>query len=146
MNRRAHLSGLLALTLGFGAPALSAQEIDPEEEGRRLREAAGLEWRGQTDEAEAVLMELLAAWPTSSGGLFSLERILRSRSRTALVLPFADRYLDADPEASGVRYLKLRVLVEVDSLSALDAVAAEWFKAEYDAHERVAVKIGMFKK
>jgi len=23
---------------------------------------------------------------------------------------------------------------------------ADWFKAEYDAHERVAVKIGMFKK
>lgn len=110
--------------------AAQVVRVDAEEEGRRLREAAGLEWRGQTDDAERVLMGLLRDYPTSSGGLFALERVLRSRSRVAQVLPFAEAYLAADPRASGVRYMTLRVLVEVDSLAALPAVAEAWFKAE----------------
>ena len=123
---------LLLMGLGAGASGTAAQvaRVDVEEEGRRLREAAGLEWRGQTDESEEVLMGLLRDYPTSSGGLFALERVLRSRSRVGQVLPFADAYLAADPRASGVRYMKLRVLVEVDSLDALDDVARAWFQAE----------------
>ena len=140
MMRVRRLATVLALgsALVAGPAALVAQDdstIDPEEENRLLREAAGLEWRGRTDDAERVLTGLLDRWPTSSGGLFSLERILRSRSRAGLVLPYADRYLEADPTASGVRYMKLRVLVEIDSLAALDATAGAWFDAEPNSAE-----------
>ncbi len=102
------------------------------EEARLLREASSHEWRGRLDEAEAVLERLLTRNPASSGGLFALERILRTRSRVVEVLPWVDRYLGESPAASGPRYMKLRVLVEVDSLTALEDAAQAWFDAEPD--------------
>ncbi len=136
---RPRLLALGLLAFGCLAPGLldpatlaaqSAETIDAQEEERMLREAAAYEWRGSTDQAEEVLTGLLERWPASSGGLFALERILRSRSRIALVLPWADRYLEVEPNSSGVRYMKLRVLVEVDSLSALDEAAEAWFDSQ----------------
>ncbi|HSG49837.1 MAG TPA: tetratricopeptide repeat protein [Longimicrobiales bacterium] len=133
--RRPGLGGLgiaaVALAVwGLFPVALVAQGVDAQEESRRLREASALEWRGQVGEAEAVLVKLLQDHPTSSGGLFALERILRNQARIRDVLPWADRFLLADPGASGVRYMKLRVLVEVDSLDALETEARAWFGAE----------------
>ncbi|WP_405284606.1 hypothetical protein V3331_03500 [Gaopeijia maritima] len=101
----------------------------PRDEAQLLREASSHEWRGRLDEAETVLVNLLERNPTSSGGLFALERILRTRSRVAEVLPFVDRFLEASPGASGPRYMKLRVLVEVDSVAGLDRAAEAWFEA-----------------
>lgn len=122
-------ASLLLLSLAIPG-GLSSQGVDPQEESRRLREASGLEWRGRISEAEAVLERLLEAKPNSSGGLFALERVLRTQARLPEVLPWADRYLATDPSASGVRYMKLRVLVEVDSVEALDREARAWFRAE----------------
>lgn len=111
-------------------PVLWAQQVDPGEEGRLLRTAAAHEARGDAPGAEGVLRGLLDRFPVSSGGLFALERVLRSQGRVAEVLPFADRYLESQPGGSGVRYLKLRVLVEVDSLATLEDEAERWIRAE----------------
>lgn len=128
--RRVWAPGTAALALlAVCVPGVTAQ-VDSQEESRLLREASALEWRGRVTDAEQVLVRLLTAHPTSSGGLFALERILRNQGRIAQVLPWADRFLEEDPEASGVRYMKLRVLVEADSLSALDPEARAWFRAE----------------
>jgi tetratricopeptide (TPR) repeat protein len=53
----------------------------------------------------------------------------------AELLPAVDRFLERDPESSGVRYLKLRVLMELDSLDALRAEAEQWL--EFDATNEV---------
>lgn len=130
--RRARTLRLAALLATLGTipfPALG-QGVDAQEESRRLREASSLEWRGQVGAAEAVLVKLLQDLPTSSGGLFALERILRNQGRVGEILPWADRFLGVEPSASGVRYMKLRVLVEVDSLSAVAGEARAWFRAE----------------
>lgn len=102
----------------------------PRTEAQRLRAAAALEWRGRLDQAQAALEGLLRTYPTSSAGLFSLERILRNRDRVAGVLPWADALLEERPDDSAVRYMKLRVLAEVDSLSALPDAAEAWYAAE----------------
>lgn len=113
-----------------GAGAQPGGPPSPEEETALLRRASSLEWQGDLEGAEEVLTGLLLRKPTSSGALFSLERILRSRNRVARVLPWADRFLEAAPTASAPRYMKLRVLVEVDSLAALEPEARRWFAAE----------------
>jgi tetratricopeptide (TPR) repeat protein len=132
--RSLRTAGLLLALLGLPATGAAAQEppdsISPQEEARRLRTASSAEWRGRLDEAETVLTGLLAGKPTSSGGLFALERILRTRSRVGEILPYVDRYLASRPDASGPRYMKLRVLVEIDSLEAVDDAARAWFEAE----------------
>ncbi len=131
----------LALLMAFWGPvgvmgqagtrgATGADPMTARDEALLLREASSHEWRGEIEQAERVLVDLLEHNPTSSGGLFALERILRTRSRVAGVLPFVDRFLEQAPAASGPRYMKLRVLVEIDSLAALPAAAAAWFDAE----------------
>lgn len=124
---------VVGLLVGGGAAAQTVADssaFTPRDEARLLREASSHEWRGRLDEAEEVLTRLLEANPTSSGGLFALERILRTRSRVARVLPHVDRFLEGNPGASGPRYMKLRVLVEVDSLGALESAAEAWFEAD----------------
>jgi len=107
-----------------------AGQVTPREEADALRQANGFEWRGDFDRAEQTLKALLEAKPTSTGGLFALERVTRARGRLSEVLPWADRYLEADPSASGVRSMKLRVLAEVDSTAELRPSADAWFRAE----------------
>jgi len=102
-------------------------------EAQVIREASGLEWRGRIQEAETLLEEFMTDSPTSSAGLFALERVLRTQGRVDEVLPWTDHYLDEDPGSSAVRYMKLRVLVEVDSLEALPTAAEAWFEAEPDS-------------
>jgi tetratricopeptide (TPR) repeat protein len=98
------------------------------DEGRLLREAAARESRNDLDGAESVLLRLLEADPASSGGLFALERVLRAKGETAEILAVVDAFLARDATASGVRYLKLRVLMEFDSLDALEDEAELWFE------------------
>lgn len=71
--------------LMVGAPA-AAQAGDPVAENRALQAAASLESRGDYEGAEEVLRALLREHPTSTGGLFALERVLRARGRVAEVL------------------------------------------------------------
>ena len=82
--------GLVALAamLAVGSPTdtLWAQG-DPQEEARLLRAAASRESRGDLAGAEAVLRDLVTRYPTSSGGVFALERVLRARGRVADILP-----------------------------------------------------------
>ncbi len=112
------------------APPAQGQVV---EESRLLREAAARESQGDFEGAERVLRRLLEISPTSSGGLFALERVLRAKGDPREILPVVDRFLTGDPTASGVRYLKLRVLVELDSLSAVRPEAERWLAAEPDS-------------
>jgi tetratricopeptide (TPR) repeat protein len=98
----------------------------PGGESQRLRDAAERESRGDLEGAEGVLRGLLDSDPSSSGALFALERVLRAQGRPADILSVADAFLEREPESSGVRYLKLRVLMEVDSLEALRAETRLW--------------------
>lgn len=132
------LALLLALSaLGSAAtPTLEAQQVarrdplSPLQEGALLRQASALEWQGRLDDAEAVLSDVLSRNPVSSSALFSLERVLRTLGRVREMLGWADASLEADPTLAAPRYLKLRVLAEVDSLEAIDEVAEDWYRAE----------------
>ncbi|HSG08591.1 MAG TPA: hypothetical protein VLA36_09540 [Longimicrobiales bacterium] len=118
---------LLAVALHVSAGAVSGQSV---EESRLLRDASARESRGDFEGAEEVLRTLLRASPTSSGGLFALERVLRSRGETRDLLPAVDTFLAHDPASAGVRYLKLRVLMELDSLTALKDEAERWLRLQ----------------
>ncbi|HSM61285.1 MAG TPA: hypothetical protein VK849_10830 [Longimicrobiales bacterium] len=116
------LAATLLVLLAAAGP-LRSQAV---EESRLLREAAARESQGDYDGAERVLRRLIETSPASSGGLFALERVLRVKGEPREILPVVDAFLARDPSASGVRYLKLRVLAEVDSLDALSAEAERW--------------------
>ena len=90
---------LLGLLLGTSGTVL-AQADDPLLEGRLLRSSASQESQGNLAEAESILRDLMAQRPTSSEGLFALERVLRSRGRIGDVLPMAIAYRDAEPAAA----------------------------------------------
>jgi len=130
---RFRLSFCGALLVLVGATTMTPLAAQVPDASRMLREAAARESRGDFDGAVGVLVSLLEADPTSSGGLFALERVLRARGTTADILPAVDAFLAEDPGASGVRYLKLRVLVEVDSLDALQEEAEAWFLLDPDS-------------
>jgi tetratricopeptide (TPR) repeat protein len=123
---RAGFAVVTALILlgGSRVPAVAQVPL----ESRLLREAAARESRGDLVGADSVLMVILAQDPTSSGALFALERVLRAQGSTARILPVVDDFLRREPGASGVRYLKLRALVDIDSLEALPAEAEAWFR------------------
>ncbi len=94
-----------------------------------LRDASALEARGDLAGAEAALRELLRVRPRASSAVLALERVLAADGRIEALLPVADAFLAADPSAGTVWSLKLRVLVESDSLSALDQVVGDWARA-----------------
>jgi tetratricopeptide (TPR) repeat protein len=128
--------GLCTAPLGVAAQAAGTAgeaALSPLRETAMLRQASAFEWQGRLDEAESVLTEVLRRNPTSSSALFSLERILRNRERTREILTWADRFVESDPSAAAPRYLKLRVLAEIDSLSAIGPVARAWYAADPDS-------------
>ncbi|MSR36321.1 MAG: hypothetical protein EXR95_06720 [Gemmatimonadetes bacterium] len=131
MSERRRLRATIALPLAVVAALLSmvqplrGQEARPGE-GQELRLAGTLESRGQLGDAETVLRRLLDAQPTSVGGLFALDRVLRAQGRAAAALPYARRFLATDPSSVGVRYLELLLLTEVDSLDALERATEAW--------------------
>ena len=112
----------LALQVG---PVL-AQDDDPLLEGRLLRSAANQESQGDLPEAESILMGLMQARPTSTGGLFALERVLRAQGRIKDVLPVVERYREIEPEAAAPRILTLRVYSELGARDELEAAADAW--------------------
>ena len=117
------------LSLAALAPAiLRAQTEDPLLEGRLLRSAASQESQGDLGEAERVLKDLMEQRPTSTGGLFALERVLRSQGRIEEILPVARRYEDSEPDAAAPRILMLRVFTELDAPDELVAAAEEWIE------------------
>jgi tetratricopeptide (TPR) repeat protein len=64
--------------------------------------------------------------PTSSRGIFALERVLRAQGRIREILLFAERYIDVEPDASGPRLLELRVYTELADESGLEDAAEDW--------------------
>lgn len=110
-------------------PSAEAQRVLPAVEDRMLRQASAQEARGDLKGAEATLLELLKLRPSASSAVFALERIYRTADRLASLLPVADTFLAANVEGDPVRALKLRVLVESDSLSALEEAVGDWIRA-----------------
>ncbi len=129
MRRREGAWILPLLALAALALPARAQDVDSRTEGRMLQEASAREARGDLTGAEGVLRTLLDRAPSSASGLFALERVLRAQHRVAEILPLADRSLAEHPDADAARYLKLRVLAEVDSLDALEAAGDAWLQA-----------------
>ena len=119
------LAVLLSLT-ALGPAILRAQAEDPLLEGRLLRSAASQESQGELGEAERILKDLMERRPTSTGGLFALERVLRSQARIEEILPVARRYQDSEPDAAAPRILMLRVFTELDAPDELVGAAEEW--------------------
>ena len=117
---------LLCAASAISVHPLSGQGRPGGAESQVLRDAAARESRGDLSGAERVLRGLLESDPGSSGGLFALERVLRAQGRPVEILSVADAFLAREPESSGVRYLKLRVLMEVDSLEELRAETQRW--------------------
>ena len=124
------LGAACAALLALGASGVEGQVRMRNSDTALLREAANLESRGDLDGAETVLRRLLGGSPTSSGGIFALERVLRAKGELGDLLDPVDRFLEQEPSSSGVRYLKLRVLAEVDSLSALRSEAERWIASD----------------
>lgn len=136
--RRGCLAGVLAVAISLAAvpglaalpgPVAAEQRRLPRIEDRMLRDASALEARGDLAGAEAALRELLRLRPGASSAVLALERVLGAAGHIKAVLPVADAFLAADPSAGTVWSLKLRVLVEADSLSTLDQVVGEWARA-----------------
>ena len=124
------LTGLV-LQVGTGL----AQEDDPLLEGRLLRSAASQESQGDLRGAESILTELMQARPTSTGGLFALERVLRAQGRIRDVLPVAEHYQEIAPEVAAPRVLALRVYSELGAGEELEAAADAWLDRAGSAPE-----------
>ena len=124
----------IILVLAFPL-VIQAQGRRGSEESRLLRDAAALESRGDYERAEMVLRRLLDIDPGSTGGLFALERVFRAQGEPEKILPVVDVFIDTNSSASGVRYVKLRVLADLDSLEALEAEVTRWFESDPGSEE-----------
>ena len=95
-----------------------------------LRQASGQEARGELEEAEATLRELLRLQPGSSSAVFALERIFRTGDRLPDLLPLVDAFLDREPSAGPVWALKVGVLPETGGDSMLEHAVQAWIEAD----------------
>lgn len=116
---------VIGMTLAL-SPATADAQLSSSEESRLLREAARAESAGDYAASVEILTSLLAERPASSGAIFALERVLRAQGRVSQVLDPIDAFLAVDPVSTGPRYLKLRILLEVDSLAELRSAAQSW--------------------
>ncbi|MFQ5537048.1 MAG: hypothetical protein ACE5GJ_06305 [Gemmatimonadota bacterium] len=129
---RGRMTALFVLAVALAAvPGRGRAQIV--QETRLLREAAALESRGDLAGAETVLRGLLAVNPASSGGLFALERVLRAEGALERVLPAVDSFLVREPDDAGARALKLRVLVDLDSVAGVEAEGRRWLALQPDS-------------
>jgi len=141
---RRRLSAVSWLVIGTAlalAPATADGQLSSSEESRLLREAARAESAGDYAASVEILTSLLAERPASSGAIFALERVLRAQGRVSQVLEPIDAFLAVDPVSTGPRYLKLRILLEVDSLAELRSAAQSWIAqnpASPDSYREVA--------
>lgn len=136
---RAVLS-VMSLALAMAPDAAHAQ-LSSGEESRLLREAARAESAGDHAASVEILTSLLRERPASSGAIFALERVLRAQGQVSRVLGPIDAFLEVDPVSTGPRYLKLRILLEVDSVAELRSAAESWIAqnpASPDSYREVA--------
>ena len=132
MIRRVFAPVVVSFVLASAAAPLGAFQSrpDPRLENRMLRQASGQEARGELEEAEATLRELLRLQPASSSAVFSLDRIFRAGGRLPELLPVLETFLGLNPSASRVWALKVEVLVETGAGSELEETVREWSDAE----------------
>ena len=133
--------GLLCLAL-LQPDAIYAQEDDPLLETRLLQTANTEESSGDLAAAEETLRRLMDQRPTSSGGILALERVLRAQNRIREILPFAEGYVDIEPNASGPRLVQLRALTELDDEDALEDAGEDWLDRagwSYEPYREVSV-------
>ena len=141
---RRTLSAVPWLVIGMAlalAPDAADGQLSSSDESRLLREAARAESAGDYAASVEILTSLLAERPASSGAIFALERVLRAQGRVSQVLDPIDAFLAVDPVSTGPRYLKLRILLEVDSLAELRSAAQSWIAqnpASPDSYREVA--------
>ena len=141
---RRGLSAVRALMVCLALPLVPGAahgQLSSSDESRLLREAARAESAGDYAASVEILTSLLRERPASSGAIFALERVLRAQGRVSLVLDPIDAFLAVDPVSTGPRYLKLRILLEVDSLAELRSAAESWIAqnpASPDAYREVA--------
>jgi tetratricopeptide (TPR) repeat protein len=117
--------GVLCLAL-VRPVAIHAQEDHPLLEARLLRAANSEESSGDLAAAEETLRCLMDRRPTSTGGILALERVLRAQNRIREILPFAEQYVDIEPNASGPRLVQLRAFTELGDENALEDEAENW--------------------
>lgn len=145
---------LFALMIALGLPAagragLAAQGAAAAAvpaEPRLLADAQRREAVGDLPGSERVLRELLVNYPTSTGGLFAYERVLRRQGRVGDVLPAVDRFLALEEGAAGPNLLKLRVLVELDSLREARAAADAWMVADPESPDPYREAAALFQE
>ena len=133
--------GLLGLAL-LQPAAIGAQEEDPLLETGLLQTANVEESSGDLAAAEETLRRLMDQRPTSSGGILALERVLRAQDRIREILPFAEGYVDIEPDASVPRVVQLRALTELDDKDALEDAAEDWMDRAglfYEPYREVSV-------
>ncbi len=134
------LSTVVGLVLAL-APGTADGQLSSSDESRLLREAARAESAGDYAASVEILTSLLEERPASSGAIFALERVLRAQGRVSQVLDPIDAFLAVDPVSTGPRYLKLRILLEVDSLAELRSASESWIAqnpASPDSYREVA--------
>ena len=110
------------------AGRIHGQEDDPRLETRLLRTAVSEESAGDLAAAEETLRRLMGQRPTSTAGMFALERVLRAQDRIGEILPFAEQFAEIEPNSSGPRLLELRVYTELDDESGLEDAAEDWME------------------
>lgn len=125
------LQNVVFCLLAVAAAPLSALQARPDArlESRMLRQASSHEARGDLDQAEATLRELLVLQPGSSAAVFALERVYRKADRLPELLPVLDGLLGHDASLGSVWGLRIDVLAEIDSLTALEGAVQEWIEA-----------------
>lgn len=117
----------LAASIATGQQPRTQPAADAELE--LLRSASTREAAGDLDEAERLLRLLLERYPVSPAAVSSLERVLRAKGDVRAVLPAVAALLSAEPHSSAGHEIKLRVMVEVDSVAGIAQAAEEWIRA-----------------
>jgi len=149
--RRARLPGGRVLWLVMATVLVPAglrgqqKQNDSDREAASLsREAAIQESAGNFAEAEKNLRRVVEINPGRESAVFSLERVLRKEGKVEEILPVIDRYLEVRPNGTAMRHFQLRLLSQMDSLSALDRAARDWIRHDASSLETYRVIVEVF--
>ncbi len=119
---RAVILALLVASL----PGRAAAQGTPAAERRVVDRAARLDETGQTDEAVGVLQEFLATHPAAPEALELLHRLFVDRGDVLGFLPTIERAAERDPDAPGIRGLRIQTLVEAGRTDVALELATRW--------------------
>ena len=140
MVRRAGLGVLLIVLL------LAATATDAFAQGRRrvpqdtvinrelvaLRVAMDFERAGDFARADSALRAILENNAQSLSALISLERLLAMQGRTAELLPYVDRLIEADAESPIGHQMRVRAYSMLEKPEEIERSGAAWIRASPD--------------